>query len=130
MTNAKKVEWILRIAIAGEFLGHGVFALQGKEGWFKYFYTFGITDSEMIIQLLFLVGLMDIALALIVLVKPIRIILLWMAIWAFWTAMIRWPVGPDPIWDFFERWANWGAPLSLLFLYGWPKTIKDFLKVK
>lgn len=130
MTNTKKVEWILRIAVAGEFFGHGVFALQGKEGWFKYFHAVGIMDSDTIIPILFLVGLMDIVLALIVLVKPIRIALLWMAIWAFWTAMIRWPVGPDPIWDFFERWANWGAPLALLFLYGWPKTRKELLNVK
>lgn len=130
MTNTKKIEWILRIAVAGEFLGHGVFALQGKEGWFKYFHAVGILDPETIISILFLVGLMDIVLALSVLIKPIRITLLWMAIWAFWTAMIRWPVGPDPIWDFFERWANWGAPLALLFLYRWPKTWKELLNIK
>jgi len=35
MENTKKIEWILRIAVAGEFIGHGVFALQGKEGWVK-----------------------------------------------------------------------------------------------
>lgn len=126
MTNTKKVEWVLRIAVAGEFLGHGVFALQGKEGWFKYFYTFGITDPEIIVQLLFLVGIMDVILALHILIKPIRILVLWMAIWALWTAMIRWPVGPDPIWDFLERWANWGAPLALLLLMGWPKKFKEY----
>ena len=37
MNNQKLVQWILRIAVAGEFIGHGMFALQGKEGWFKYF---------------------------------------------------------------------------------------------
>ena len=31
---------------------------------------------------------------------------------------------PDPIWDFVERWANWGAPLALLLLLGWPKNLK------
>jgi len=29
----KKIEWTLRIAVAGEFIGHGVFALQGKQDW-------------------------------------------------------------------------------------------------
>lgn len=130
MTNLKKAEWILRIVVAGEFLGHGVFALQGKEGWFKYFYAVGITNSEMIIQMLFLVGLMDVTLALLILIKPIRILVLWMAIWALWTAMIRWPVGPDPAWDFFERWANWGAPLALLYLIGIPRNWKDFFSIK
>ena len=28
--NQKKIEWILRIALFGEFLGHGIFALQLK----------------------------------------------------------------------------------------------------
>ena len=31
--NNKSIQWVLRIAVAGEFLGHGVFALQGKEQW-------------------------------------------------------------------------------------------------
>ena len=33
MDNSKKIEWILRVAVAGEFVGHGVFALQGKKAW-------------------------------------------------------------------------------------------------
>ena len=31
MNSPKIIEWVLRIAVAGEFLGHGVFALQGKK---------------------------------------------------------------------------------------------------
>ena len=31
MENSKKIEWILRLAVAGEFIGHGVFALQSKK---------------------------------------------------------------------------------------------------
>jgi hypothetical protein len=118
-TNKDKViEWILRLGVAGEFLGHGVFALQGKEGWFKYFEPFGITNPETIITLLLLVGIMDVVLALIVLFRPIRPALLWMAFWGLWTALIRWPFGPDPIWDFFERWTNWAAPLALYYWLG------------
>lgn len=114
--------------MAGEFLGHGVFALQIKEGWFKYFHAVGITDGETIITLLFVIGVLDIALALLVLARPVRIALLWMAFWGLWTALVRWPIGPDePIWDFLERWANWGAPLALLFLLGWPKNWKDWI---
>lgn len=126
--NTKLIEWLLRIAVAGEFIGHGVFALQGEKSWFKYFHTFGITDVETITMLLFIVGIVDVVLALLVLFKPIRIAVLGMALWGLWTAMIRWPFGPDPIWDFFERWANWGAPLALLLLIGWPKSLKEWFQ--
>lgn len=124
--NIKLVEWILRIAVAGEFIGHGMFALQGKESWFKYFEAVGISNPDTIGTLLLWVGILDIALAILILIKPIRLALLWMAVWGLWTAMIRWPVGPDPMWDFVERWANWGAPLALLILLGWPKSLKGW----
>ena len=116
MTN-KKMEWVLRIGTAGAFFGHGMFALQGKEGWFKYFEAVGISNPETILILLLLVGILDVALAVLVLVKPIKVALLWMAFWGLVTALIRWPIGPDPIWDFVERWANWAAPLALYYFY-------------
>jgi hypothetical protein len=70
---------------------------------------------------------MDIALALLILIKPVRLALLWMVFWGFWTALIR-PIVGMPIWDFVERWANWGAPLALLFMVGWPKNPKEWFK--
>jgi len=125
--NIKLIEWILRISVAGEFIGHGVFAIQGKKAWIDWFSTFGISDSGTATQLLFLVGVADIALAILILIKPIRLALLWMAFWGFWTALLR-PIVGEPIWDFIERWANWGAPLALLLLVGWPKSFKDWFK--
>lgn len=126
MFEKVRPEWVLRIAIAGEFIGHAAFALQGKEGWFKYFYPFGISDPATIVGILFVVGIMDMLLALHVLIRPVRVFVLWMAFWGLWTAMIRWPFGPDPVWDFIERWANWGAPLALLLFLGLPKKAKDW----
>ena len=117
MTANKKVEWVLRIGVAGAFFGHGVFALQGKEGWFKYFEAVGIASPETTVTLLLLIGILDVALAILVLVRPIRAALLWMAFWGLVTALIRWPIGPDPIWDFVERFANWAAPLALYYFY-------------
>lgn len=128
LTKSKAAEWTLRIAVAGEFIGHGVFALQGKEGWFKYFTAFGITNEETIVTLLLFVGIMDLFLAFHVLVRPVKAIVLWMAFWGLWTALMRWPIGPDPIWDFVERSANWGAPLALLFILGWPKNPRGWWK--
>lgn len=118
MENSKKenkIQWILRVAVAGEFIGHGVFALQGKAGWFVYFKPFGITNPETIVTILMIVGILDLLLALMVLVRPIRPLVLWMALWGLFTAMIRWPIGSDPFWDFVERWTNWGAPLALYY---------------
>ena len=78
-------------------------------------------------QLLFVIGIIDIALAILILIKPVRLALLWMAFWGFWTALLR-PIIGMPVWDFIERWANWGVPLALLLLVGWPKNWKEWLK--
>ena len=125
--NNKLIEWILRIAVAGEFVGHGVFALQGKAQWVGWFSKFGVTDTVLATKLLFFVGLLDLLVALIVLLRPIRLVLLWAVLWGFWTALIR-PIVGEPIWDFVERWANWGAPLALLILLGWPKNWREWFK--
>lgn len=127
MNNQKIILWVLRIAVAGEFLGHGAFGLQGKTQWVKWFSTFGISDAGLATQLLFLIGIIDVALAILVLIKPVRIALLWMTFWGFWTALLR-PLVGEPIWDFIERFANFGAPLSLLLLLGWPKNWKEWLR--
>jgi|SRR3990167_1281782 len=115
MNKNKTIEWILRLAVAGEFLGHGVFALQGKMQWVKWFADFGVSDVNLATRLLFIVGLMDLLVALIVLVKPLKPVLLWATFWGFWTALVR-PLVGEPIWDFIERFANWGAPLALYYL--------------
>ncbi len=125
--NTKLIEWVLRIAVAGEFVGHGVFALQGKKDWIGWFSNFGVSDAGTAAQLLFFIGLMDLVAALIVLIRPVRAVLLWMVFWGLWTALLR-PLVGMPIWDFVERWANWGAPLALLFLRGWPVTWRDWLR--
>lgn len=127
MANIKIAEWVLRIAVAGEFIGHGVFSLQGKKDWIGWFAKFGVTDANLASQLLFAVGVVDISLAILVLIRPVRIALLWMTLWGFWTALLR-PVVGMPVWDFVERWANWGAPLALLLLIGWPKGLRGWFK--
>ena len=125
--NTKTIECVLRIAVAGEFFGHGIFALQGKKDWVGWFAHFGITNPDTAVTILALVGILDVVLAIVILVKPIRIALLWMVFWGFWTALIR-PLVGSPIWDFIERWANWGAPLALLLLIGWPKSLREWFR--
>lgn len=127
MKISKRVEWVLRIGVAGEFLGHGVFALHGKKTWVEWFSNFGISNSDTATQMLFIIGLLDLTVAMFVLIKPIRIVLLWAVFWGFWTALLR-PIVGEPIWDFVERSANWAAPLALLLMVGWPKKLKDLFK--
>ena len=125
--NIKLIEWVLRVAVAGEFIGHGVFALQGRKAWVDWFSIFGISDANLAAQLLFFVGLLDVLLAVLILIKPVRLVLLWMAFWGFWTALMR-PIAGDSIFEFVERWANWGAPLALLLLVGWPRSFKEWFR--
>jgi len=115
MKNQKVIEWVLRVAVAGEFLGHGIFALQGKPDWVGWVTQLTGMAQDPATQIIMLVGVADVVLALLVLFKPIRPLILWMAVWGLFTALIR-PIVGMPIWDFVERWANWGAPLALYLM--------------
>ncbi|TSC90757.1 MAG: hypothetical protein G01um10142_248 [Parcubacteria group bacterium Gr01-1014_2] len=117
MSNSKIIEWVLRIAVAGEFTGHGILALQGKEAWIGWIQQFTGIEIGTAAILLTLIGLLDIFVALVALLKPLPLVLLWAAFWGFWTALVR-PLVGEPIWDFVERWPNWGAPLALYYLTG------------
>lgn len=116
MTNTKKMEWALRLGVAGEFAGHGFLALGGKADWIKWIVQLIHVSNSTAHTLLLLIGLTDLTVALIVLVKPINWVLLWATFWGFWTALVRPIVGVGWL-DFIERFANWGAPLALYFFY-------------
>ena len=116
MKNEKRIEWILRIGVAGEFFGHGVFAVLGKADWIKWTEQLTGFDTATATIFMTIVGVVDILLAILVIWKPIRPLLLWMAFWGFWTALVR-PLVGLPTWDFIERFANWAAPLALYFFY-------------
>lgn len=111
----KKITFVLRLAVFGEFLGHGIFALQGKPQWLGWISQITGASDILAAKILLGVGILDILIALIVLIKPLKPILIWAVFWGFWTALVR-PLVGEPIWDFVERWANWGAPLALFLL--------------
>ena len=125
MANSKIIEWILRIALFGEFLGHGIFAWQLKARFLEMLEAFIGVSGDLANTLMKTIGAIDMGVAILAIVKPLRIILLYAAIWGFLTALAR-PIAGDPIWDFVERWANWGVPLALLFLRGFPRNLKDW----
>ncbi len=129
MNNAKTVEWLLRVGVAGEFIGHGLLATGGKKDWIGWISQMIHVSTPAATTLLYLIGISDLVVAVIVLVKPIRLVLLWAAFWGFWTALVRPLVGAGWL-DFIERFANWAAPLALLFLLGWPKSLKGWFRVR
>ena len=116
MTNEKKFEWLLRVGVAGEFFGHGMLAILGKPDWIKWTSQLTGVDASTAATLMMLIGIFDVVVALIVLFRPVRPILLWAAFWGFWTALVRPLVGIGWL-DFIERAANWAAPLALYYFY-------------
>ena len=116
MTNDKKIEWLLRVGVFGEFLGHGLLGIGKKADWIKWIMQLVHVDQGTATTLIVLIGIADVVVAFIVLFKPVRPILLWAAFWGFWTALVRPLVGVGWL-DFVERSANWAAPLALYFFY-------------
>ena len=110
------MEWLLRIGVAGEFVGHGLLAIGGEADWVKGVCELIKGGKTTATNLLLLIGILDVLVALIVLVKPVKPILLWAAFWGFWTALVRPLVGQSWL-DFVERAANWAAPLALYYFY-------------
>ena len=148
-----QVHWTLRVTAALCFVGHGTWGLITKSGWLPFFASQGI-EPEFAWNLQPLIGAFDIAMAGLLLWKPRRIIVMWMMLWALWTAILRplagnltkvqledgsWEVILNTAsmnvpkmqtWEFWERAGNWGPPLMLLILGGsFAMKWKDWLKV-
>ena len=110
----KRLELLLRIAVCMTFFGHGMVALGGSVKWLVYLETVGFS-IETAKDLIIAIGALDLVVALVILFKPYKYVVLWAVIWAFSTALIR-PISGEPIWAFIERGANFGAPLVLFLL--------------
>jgi|SRR3989344_3959438 len=123
----KKIEWILRIALFGEFLGHGIFAMQLKQSFLDMIISVLGVSLASAKTILLIIGSIDILIALLALIYPFRLMLLYASVWGFATGLAR-PLAGDPIWDFVERWANVGVPLALLYIKGIPKRLKDWFR--
>src|SRR5437870_8226441 len=78
-----KLELVLRIGVFGVFLGHGIFALQGKQQFVVMIQSMVFVDSSTATTLLFAIGIIDILVAFSVLLKPQKFVLIYAAVWAF-----------------------------------------------
>ncbi len=123
----KALEWILRIALFGEFLGHGIFAFRAVPHFQELMAgSLGIS-SEAAASVLPVIGVIDFTVAGLALVYPMRAVLVYAALWGLLTGLAR-PLAGKELWDFVERWPNWGVPLGLLLVRGWPKRTRDWLR--
>ena len=112
--SLNRIESLLRLGVFLTFFGHGFFAFMGKAQWVKYLTVFGFSDT-VALKLMTYIGVIDFLIAIIVLLKPHKYVVLYAFTWAFLTALIR-PISGEPIWDFIERGSNWTAPLCLYFI--------------
>ena len=113
---AQKTHYILRLASAMCFFGHGAFGIITKPIWCNYFAVFGI-GHDLAYRLMPVVGTIDILLGLSLLLYPIRIVPAWLVLWGTLTALLR-PLSGESFGEFIERAGNFGAPLALLLLSG------------
>jgi len=119
-SSNKKIQiaiWVLKIGVFGIFLGHGIYAIQVNQSWVPYLESVGFSN-ELAILIMPFIGYLDILIAISVLIKPLRLILIWAVFWAFLTALMR-PIAGGSILDFIERAGNWATPLALLLLIKW-----------
>jgi hypothetical protein len=123
----KALEWTLRIAMFGEFLGHGMFAFHVAPHFVPLLTQTVGFSTETAQGLLPVIGVIDFVIAGLALVWPIRIVLLYGAVWGFLTALAR-PWSGREIWDFVERWPNCGVPLALLLVRGLPAERRDWFR--
>ena len=114
---------VLRAALAACFLGHGAVALGVHAPWLSFFALFGI-PVEAARALLPLVGVLDVAIAALLLLWPMRALIFWCLCWTLFTALLR-PLASGSVYDVVIRATNWGPPLALLALSaGRPSSVR------
>jgi hypothetical protein len=105
---------LLRLACAWCFIGHGAWGVYRKPGWLPFYHVFGIPDAAAFATMP-VIGAVDIALGLLVLVYPCRAALAWMAFWCLFTALLR-PLADMGWWELLERGGNYAPPIALLLV--------------
>ena len=114
--------WVLRLGAAFCFIGHGAFGFITKAAWLPYFAVVGIPEPWAW-RLMPLVGAVDVMAGMAVLFAPRGLPLVYMTIWAAWTALLR-PLSGEPVFETLERAGTYGVPLALILLTAMPRSIR------
>ena len=112
--------WILRVGAALCFIGHGAFGFITKAAWVPYFGVIGIPESWAY-RLMPVVGAVDVMAGMAVLFAPRGLPLVYMTVWALWTALLR-PLSGESFFETLERAGNYGVPFALLLLTAIPRS--------
>ena len=78
-----------------------------KVGWIPFYLIFQIPDNYAYLTMP-IIGSLDILMGILILVKPIRLVMVWMTFWTIFTALLR-PMALMGWWEFFERGGNYGG---------------------
>ena len=100
------------------FIGHGAFGFITKAAWLPYFGVIGIPESWAW-KLMPLVGAVDVTIGMAVLFAPRGLPLIYMTVWALWTALLR-PLAGESVFETLERAGNYGVPLALILMTAMP----------
>jgi hypothetical protein len=119
---------LLRGGAALCFIGHGAFGFLTKAAWLPYFGVVGIPE-RLAWWLMPVVGAVDVLAGMAVLFAPRVLPLVYMVLWASWTALLR-PLAGEPVWETLERAGNYGVPLAMLVLGGAPGPWRDWLALR
>jgi hypothetical protein len=106
------VHWILRVSVWACYVGHGMFGIRQKVDWLAFYRPFGIPDA-IATHTMPLVGLVDVTMGYLVLLRPTRIVLMYTAIWGIFTALLR-PLAGMSFFETLERAGNYGPSIALL----------------
>jgi hypothetical protein len=117
--------WTLRVGLAVIFCIHGIEAFLGHPRFIDYLIgtswnLLGVELSEANTRLIMQgIGVVDVAAALAVIVKPARPVLYWMAFWGLITALSRVTTfGLGMHFEVLLRFSHFLAPLALVYLIG------------
>lgn len=120
-------DWLLfltRVSLFIIFFVHGLGCLWLHPGYIDYMigawatFTGSFMDQSVAENILIAIGVIDIIIAVIVLFKPLRFVLLWMVIWGFLTSLLRIvDAGVFNYTEFLIRVPHFILPLVCLILY-------------
>jgi len=115
--------WLLRIAIATVFAVHGTEALMGHPRFIDYIigtthnFTGHYLSEAATLFMMRVIGVVDLIVAALVIVRPHPAVLYWLAFWGLITALARVTTfGLGHHYEVFVRTAHFLAPIALLYI--------------
>jgi hypothetical protein len=105
---------ILRIGLAGTFLGHGLTAYTLPEAWLGYLQCVGLKGQNGI-TILKVIGTMDVIVAVWLLIKPNKPLVIWIFIWLVAVSLVR-PICGESWLEFIKRGGYMASAAALLLI--------------